>query len=223
MPPEVHSNCTNKSRRVLVRRFPLASFLYVVFTSWPNAISSSCHRDGPPHAYVPRCWPLFRPSEGPTYAFQVARLPHCELSQRINTKSFFWWQAKKIDEKFHRTNISRQPQKSIDTPLGRTINLNAAKRNTAHQDADENEIFAAECPVRARKLGRPTHLVKKGTTMRVTRHSGTLLPSALLRRRQVRPPGTRRSQSRSLEGNAQKGSERGETGFWLRVECIGAP
>lgn len=62
--------------------------------------------------------------------------------------------------------------------LGRTINLNAAKRNTAQQDADENEIFAAECPLWAGKLGRPTHVVKKGATMRVTWHSGTFLPSA---------------------------------------------
>lgn len=43
---------------------------------------------------------------------------------------------------------------------------------------------------------------------------------ALLRRRQARPPEHGEAKA---EGNAQKGSERGETGFWLRVECIGAP
>lgn len=104
--------------------------------------------------------------------------------------------------------------------LGRTINLNAAKRNTAQQDADENEIFAAECPLWARKLGRPTHVVKKGATMRVTWHSGTFLPSARCYVAGKPPPEYGEAKA---EGNAQKGSERGETGFWLRVECIGAP
>lgn len=202
MPPEVHFNCANKSQRVLVRRFLVISFSACLYLS--GRTTAHVHPD-------------------------LVQVPFCHFETRFNQKSLS--SPRRLGEtKISVGRVSGFAAKERRCSLGRAINLDAAKRDTAHRDANESEIFAAERPRWPRKLGRAIHLVKKGTTMRVTWRSGMLLRCercyvagrAVHRSRSAEPKGeAARQRAKRERRRGLRGMYRGPIGHTRCVDRTG--